>query len=904
MVADINKKSLIIVESPTKAKTISNYLKGKPFKVVASKGHIVDLNPTPDSKDGVYGIYVDEDFRLDYVVVEGKEELISEMKKDLKDVEQLILASDEDREGESIAYHLKTTLKPEVPTYRMVFHEITKRAIEKAFKNCRDVDMNLVKAQEARRAVDRLQGYGISPLLSQKLGSKYSAGRVQSPALKLIVEKEKVRRDFKVSSYFSVEAMSGKDNVVFPLILNRINDNQVASSASYESESGILKDGFVVLDEKEAVRIASDLEGKSLDILEVNKKERVEKPYLPFTTSTLQQEANTKLGKSSRETMSIAQKLYENGFITYMRTDSPTLSTECIDAAREQIRVLYGEAYLSKEVRNFTAKNPGAQEAHEAIRPAGDTFRVPKETGLSGDELKLYTLIWKRTLQSQMSECIKSVTSVVARSGAYTFTASGTTVVFKGFRKVYESSKDEGEREIKLPSLTKGDELRIISSEAKEHKTQAPARYNEATLVKKLESEEIGRPSTYATIISTLLDKKYVVRQGHHLVPTFTGFFVDSFLERSFEHYIDYDFTKEMEAQLDEIASGDLDKNTYLSRFWFGNSSFPGLKQDLGIVKATTKAGEVKDLTLSGLSYTFNENNQNIHYDIKIGKFGPYLASDYFDEPNGKNKMASIDEKKYFPGTFTDEEAREILFHEEEAPVLFDKYQLKNGKFGTYFVRLEDNKSISFPSKKTNPEDVSEEYLDLIFSLPKLIGTDKEGNDAYLRLGPYGFYAQYKGKNFRVSNPNTVTLEDVANERGSGPIKDFGIVDGKKLEVVNGKYGPYIKWGEINAPLSAEDKKAPEKIEMEKAYQIAKDHEAKAGATAQMKSERDFTLSSGETVHLLNGRYGYYLKKGNENIPLPQNYKKNASALNESIVEEVVSSFKPKAKAKKSKKTK
>ncbi len=576
MVADPNKKTLIIVESPTKAKTISRYLPST-CRVMASLGHIVDLNPSPDpKKDGVYGIDVEHGFRLDYTVVEGKEKLISEMKSALKGVEQLILASDEDREGESIAWHLYNTLKPKCPVYRMVFHEITKKAITSAFSSCRDIDMNLVYAQEARRVVDRLQGYGISPILSRKLGGKYSAGRVQSPALKLIVEKENQRRRFSYSDYASLSAVSDT-SPAFTSSLVSIGGRSVASARSFNADTGEVKKDVTVLSLAEAERIRDELEGKEATVTSVQMTQKSERPSMPFTTSTLQQDATRKLSKSAKEIMSIAQRLYENGFITYMRTDSPTLSQECIHAAASYIRENYGERYL--ETRQYKAKSLGAQEAHEAIRPSGDRFRSPAETGLAGDELKLYTLIWKRTLASQMKNSLKAVTTLKMTSGDYGFSASGSVILFDGFRKVYmASSENQDEKEETLPELREGDTFTFSSLEAKSHTTQPPVRYSEASLVQKLESEEIGRPSTYATIISTLIDRGYVVRQQTTLVPTFTGFFVEAFLEKSFPGYIAYDFTKDMEAGLDRIARGEEEKEEYLSDFWFGKGEEHGTK--------------------------------------------------------------------------------------------------------------------------------------------------------------------------------------------------------------------------------------------------------------------------------------------------------------------------------------
>ena len=576
LVADPAKKTLIIVESPTKAKTISRYLPPT-CRVMASLGHIVDLNPSPDpKKGGVYGIDVDHGFKLDYTVVEGKEKLIGELKAALRGVDQLVLASDEDREGESIAWHLYNTLKPTCPVYRMVFHEITKKAITEAFSSCRDIDMNLVYAQEARRVVDRLQGYGISPILSRKLGGKYSAGRVQSPALKLIVEKENQRRRFRFSDYASLSALSDT-TPAFTSTLVSIDGVPVASSKSFNGETGEVKKGVKVLTLEEAEEMAHTLTGMSVRVSDVQQTKKTEKPSMPFTTSTLQQDATRKLGKSAKEIMALAQRLYENGYITYMRTDSPTLSQECIHAAADYIRETYGDSML--QIRQYKAKTLGAQEAHEAIRPAGDRFRTPEETGLRGDELRLYTLIWKRTIASQMKDCVKAVTSVHLQSGNCAFTASGSVIIYEGFRKVYMVSSDTvEEKEETLPPLTEGDTFTFASLEAKSHTTQPPQRYSEASLVQKLESEEIGRPSTYATIISTLIDRGYVVRQQNVLVPTFTGFFVEAFLEKSFPGYIAYDFTKDMEAGLDRIARGEEEKEEYLSDFWFGKEGQHGTK--------------------------------------------------------------------------------------------------------------------------------------------------------------------------------------------------------------------------------------------------------------------------------------------------------------------------------------
>ena len=886
MVADKNKKSLIIVESPTKANTIKKYLPSN-FQVVASKGHVVDLNPNPSNKDGVYGVDVNDDFKLDYVIVDGKEALLSDMKKLLKKSEQLILASDEDREGESIAWHLLNQLKPTVPVYRMVFHEITKKAILAAFDNCREIDINLVRAQEARRTVDRLQGYGISPLLSQKLGAKYSAGRVQSPALKMIVEKERVRRAFKASDYYSVESVMSVSSS-FSSTLTAISGVKVAASSSYDKETGELKKDVRVLSESDADRITNDIIGKEAEVESVMHQDKIERPQMPFTTSTLQQDATRKLHKGAREIMMIAQHLYENGFITYMRTDSPNLSDECIKASRESVMSLFGKEYLSPSPRNFKAKTLGAQEAHEAIRPSGDVMRSPKDTGLSGDELKLYTLIWQRTLSTQMKECEKAITTVTMKCDEYTFTSSGTVITFKGFRALYEAATDESDnKENMLPSLSAGDKVAIESAEAKAHVTAPPARYNEATLVKTLESEEIGRPSTYATIISTLIDRHYIVREGQYLVPTFTGFFVDAFLEKAFSLYIGYDFTKNMEAGLDKIAAGAEDKSEYLSSFWFGSASFKGLEHDLKDARATTVAGEVKNLTLPGLSYSFREDDLDVHYEIRTGKFGPYLSSDYTDTDSGKVRMASIDEKKYFPGTFTDEDARSILFPEEVKAVLYDKYELKSGRYGDYFTRIADGKIASWPKIKAEAINASEEFIDLLFELPKSMYRDEDGEEVVLKSGPYGFYASYKGKNTRVADPLSFNAESVIADE---ELPTFTL-DGKSAEIAKGRYGYYVKYDGRNVPLPSafrKDISSLKEDDVAKAVNGVKEEKS-------IDAEKTFQVD-GETVSLINGRYGYYLKRGKDNIALSDEIKKDISLLTDDKAAEIVRAYVPKAK--------
>ncbi len=823
MIADPGKSTLIIVESPTKANTIARYLPPS-CTVMASRGHVVDLSPDP--KSGIFGVDVDNDYALEYEIEDDKKKILSEMAKALKGKEQLILATDEDREGESISWHLLRELKPKCPVYRMVFHEITRQAITNAFSSCREIDMDLVYAQEARRAVDRLQGYGISPLLSRKLGGRYSAGRVQSPGLKLIVEREKIRRDFTSTGYASVEAVLSAENSAFPATLVQIGGENVASSKSFDKETGALKSG-VLLDRSRAERIAEEIMASDISILSISYRDIRNTPAKPFTTSTLQQDASRKLRKGVREIMSIAQTLYENGFITYMRTDSPTLSEECINASRAQVEEMFGKEYLSPKRRNYKASQASAQEAHEAIRPAGDRFRRPEETGLSGDQLKLYALIWRRTLATQMREAEKSSTTAMFQAGDYTLQASGTTLRFPGFLALYSVSSDEEEKENAegvLPSLDADkSQVKAESVGVKDHATEPPNRYNEATLVQKLESEGIGRPSTYAQIISTLIDRKYVIRSREQLVPTFTGFFVDSFLETAFPVYIGYGFTSRMEAGLDRIASGKESKKDFLDGFWKGEEGFAGLEADLDSVKMGIRRSDVKSLSLSGLGYSFEQDGKKVSYSIKTGKFGPYLASDDFDASLGKARMASIDQSKYFPGTFQDSDAKDILYPQQEslaelAPGIF----AHSGRYGEFLKRESDGKIVNIPRGK-KAESLSPSIIELMFELPKRIGEDGEGNEVTLLSGPYGFYVQYKGKNTRV-DPESVDLDRIISggkEESSGPLKDFGELEGKSLTLLSGRYGAYIKWGDRNCALKGDEKKNPMDISAERAREIA-----------------------------------------------------------------------------------
>ena len=590
---------LVIVESPAKARTIGGYL-GQGYVVESSIGHIRDLPQsaaeTPakikDKPWGRLAVDVEHDFVPYYVVPRDKKAQIAKLKSLLKDADELYLATDEDREGEAIAWHLLDELKPKVPVRRMVFHEITKPAIQAAAANPRELDMDLVEAQEARRILDRLYGYEVSPVLWKKVMSGLSAGRVQSVATRLVVDKERDRMRFRVASYWDIEgtfdAGADKEPRMFPGKLHSIDDVRVASGSDF-GDDGLLKDkkgGRVHLDRTGAEGLVRALDDTTFEVRSVEAKPYRRSPYAPFRTTTLQQEASRKLGMSASVTMSVAQRLYENGHITYMRTDSTTLSGGAVEAARTQVRDLYGAEYLPDEPRTYTSKVKNAQEAHEAIRPAGETFRTPAETGLTGEQFRLYELIWMRTVASQMKDAVGQSVSVRIGGAAadgrdVVFSASGRVITFHGFLKAYVEGTDAGKRsdddQVPLPELTEGDRVSAASLTASGHETKPPARYTEATLIKELEEREIGRPSTYASIIGTIINRGYVYKKGTALVPAWIAFSTIRLLEEHFPRQISYEFTALMEDVLDDIAGGRKDRETELAEFYFGSERVPGL---------------------------------------------------------------------------------------------------------------------------------------------------------------------------------------------------------------------------------------------------------------------------------------------------------------------------------------
>jgi len=747
--------TLVIVESPTKARTISNYLPSG-YRVQASMGHIRDLPASaeeipPAHKDKSWanlGVDVENDFDPLYVVPKTKSKIVKELKEALKGASELILATDEDREGESISWHLLQVLNPKIPTKRMVFHEITKEAIQTALKNCRSIDENLVHAQETRRILDRLYGYTLSPLLWKKISKGLSAGRVQSVAVRLLVQRERERRAFKTANYWDLKATLEKDKNQFDSKLVTLNGQKVANGSDFDADTGRLLPSrqVTLLDQATATALKEQIQDKIWRVSHTEEKPTTRKPSPPFTTSTLQQEANRKLGISARDTMRIAQNLYEQGYITYMRTDSVHLSDQAISAARHCVEQMYGKNYLSPQPRQYTTKSKGAQEAHEAIRPAGSSFRLPRETGLSGLEFALYDLIWKRTVASQMADARITQIAVNIQVENAGFRSSGKRIDFPGFFRAYVEGSDDPEaaiddQEIILPPLSVGDTPNCRQLEAISHDTQPPARYSEASLVKTLESEGIGRPSTYATILGTIIDRGYAQMRNKTLIPTFTAFAVVSLLENHFPDLVDPKFTSKMEETLDDIATGSAQWLPYLDRFYRGEK---GLESQVKERESQINSSTAKSVILEDLQAT-----------IKIGKYGPYLEVSRGDEILTASIPADLT-----PADLNPEQVETLLRQKTEGPDKIglhpdtgEPIYLLVGSYGPY-VQLgdisDDNpkpKRASLP-KGVKPEDVTLEQAVGLLALPRLLGTHPlTGGKIKASLGRFGPYlVQEEGK--------------------------------------------------------------------------------------------------------------------------------------------------------------
>jgi DNA topoisomerase-1 len=824
--------TLVIVESPTKARTIRNYLP-KNYRVEASMGHVRDL---PQSATEIpaavkaepwaqLGVNVEADFEPVYVVPKDKKKVVTQLKEALKEADELILATDEDREGESISWHLYQLLKPKVPTKRMVFHEITQEAIKKALKNCRNIDEQLVRAQETRRILDRLVGYTLSPLLWKKIAWGLSAGRVQSVAVRLLVTKERQRRAFHEGTYWDLKANLVQEKTPFGAVLVTLGGTKVATGSDFDPATGQITSGrnVLLLNEAQAIALKQRLTGKTWNVNNIDERAVTRKPAPPFTTSTLQQESNRKLRLSARDTMRIAQNLYEQGYITYMRTDSVHLSDQAITAARTCVEQLYGKNYLSPQPRQYTTKSKGAQEAHEAIRPAGSTFRTPQETGLSGRELAVYDLIWKRTVASQMADCRQTQITVQLQVEDAGFRSSGKRIDFPGFLRAYVEGSDDPEaaledQEVILPSLKVGDHPNCTDLEAVGHETQPPARYTEATLVKTLESEGIGRPSTYASIIGTIIDKGYAQLVSNALIPTFTAFAVTNLLENYFPDIVDPGFTSKMEQTLDDIATGEVNWLPYLRQFYLG---------DKGLDTLVKEQEHQIDATLARTILL-----ENLEAKVRIGKYGPYIEM----ENDGTVVTASIP-KDLTPSDLDPKQVEVLLRQKTTGPDQVGRHPetgepiyLKIGAYGPYVQlgdKTEENpkpKQASLP-KGVTPENVTLDMAVGLLALPRTLGvhpvTGHKIKASLGRFGPYVVHDQGKeGKDYRSLKAGddvlTVSLERALEllsepKKGRGAsrsnsktaLRELGMhpQEGTPVNIYDGPYGPYIKHGKVNVGI-------------------------------------------------------------------------------------------------------
>jgi len=865
---------LVIVESPSKARTIAGYL-GQGYVVESSVGHIRDM---PDSAADIparykgepwarLGVNVDDDFEPLFVVHSDKRQQVSKLKSLLKDADELLLATDEDREGEAIAWHLLEELKPKVPTSRMVFHEITPEAIARAIANPRQVDDGLVDAYQARRVLDRLYGYEVSPVLWKKVMPKLSAGRVQSVATRLVVDRERERIAFRPAAYSDLEAeFATRDHgrpgaekpTSFTANLVTVDGRRVAQGRDFTSTGDLRTKDVLHLDAAAAAALAQRLDGAAFAVSSVERKPYRRSPYAPFRTTTLQQDASRQLGFSAKHTMSIAQRLYENGYITYMRTDSVTLSQTAIAAARKQAAQLYGANYVPDAPRIYASKVKNAQEAHEAIRPAGDSFRTPAQVAkdhLSSDERRLYELIWKRTVASQMKDATgESVSVRVAGTSTGNeraeFGATGKVINFYGFLKLYvegtdDASADPDDRERKLPPLAESDPLDVLRLAPAEHATRAPARYTEASLVKELEDREIGRPSTYATIIGTILDRGYVFKKGTALVPSFLAFAVVTLLERHFGQLVDYEFTARMEDVLDEIARGEAERVPWLRRFYFGaddgDDADPGLKSLVGDI-GDIDAREVSSFPLAGSDIV-----------VRVGRYGPYLERDG-QRVNVPDDIA--------PDELTVEKAEELLnqpngdVHLGTAPDSGREVIAKAGRFGPYVTELlpEDAASSAKPRTASLLKSMALDTVTLddalkLLSLPRTLG-ELDGEPVTVQNGRYGPYVK-KGTDSRslesedqlfslsLAEAKELFAQPKTRGRRTGaatpPLRELGEdpATGKPMVIKDGRFGPYVTDGETNASLRKGDEVAS--ITVQRAAELLADRRA-APPTTRRKS--------------------------------------------------------------------
>ncbi|HEY3542867.1 MAG TPA: type I DNA topoisomerase [Gaiellaceae bacterium] len=872
-------KRLVIVESPAKAKTIAGYL-GNGFVVESSVGHIRDLPERAADIPAEYkkekwarlGVDVEDDFRPLYVVDPDKKKKVSELKRLLKDADELLLATDEDREGEAIAWHLFEVLSPKVPVKRMVFHEITKEAIDRALEQTREIDERLVNAQETRRILDRLYGYEISPVLWKKITRGLSAGRVQSVATRLVVERERERMRFRAAGWWDIAATFDPER--FESRLVTVDGRRLAVGRDFGPDGKLRNAEALQLDEDAARGLASRLEQSSFAVARVERKPYSRRPSAPFMSSTLQQEASRKLRFTAQTAMRIAQRLYENGYITYMRTDSTTLSESALTAARSQARDLYGAEYVPDAPRRYERRVKNAQEAHEAIRPAGDSFRTPQQVKneLSRDEHALYELIWMRTIASQMKDAEGQTVSLriagtSSSSEQVEFGASGTVITFRGFLAAYEEGRDEtpegDESERRLPNVSEGDAVQLLTLEPQGHETNPPARYTEATLVRTLEELGIGRPSTYASIIGTILDRGYVFKKGTALVPSFLAFSVVELLEQHFGRLVDYGFTASMEDDLDRIAAGDEERNQWLHRFYFGDGAEAGSAGGEAAdarpkVRAASGGLGLHDLVQDLGAIDAREVNSFQIPDsdimVRVGRYGPYLERD--------GQRANIPDD-VVPDELTVAKAEELLAQpsgERELgldPETGRQVVARSGRYGPYVTEVLEDGSKEKPRTASLFKSMSLDTLTLedaltLLSLPRVVGVASDGEEVTARNGRYGPYVQ-KGKESRsletedqlLSIDLDAALAVLAQPRqrrgqraATGPLKELGNDpgSGKPIVVKSGRFGPYVTDGETNASLRQGDD--PESITQERALELLAERRAKGPATKKRTTRK------------------------------------------------------------------
>lgn len=856
-------KKLVIVESPTKMRSIQGYL-GDGYEVLSSVGHIRDL---ADKKDipasdkqayGKYSIDVDNDFDPYYVVSDRKTKTVAELKRALKTADELLLATDEDREGEAIAWHLLETLKPKVPVKRMVFHEITKDAIQAAIGNTRELDTDLVDAQETRRILDRLYGWDVSPVLWYKVKTGLSAGRVQSAATRMIVERERERMAFVSAEYWDVEAVA-TSSAGFTVRLVRVDGGQLARGTDFD-DTGALKKAVVILDEKKAAALALAVDSAgSGTVTKVEAKPGTRSPYAPFTTSTMQQEAGRKLSMSAKQAMSVAQRLYEKGYITYMRTDSVALSTQAVQAARSQAVALYGDTAVPLKPRVYKSKSKNAQEAHEAIRPSGENFRTPKSVAseLDREEHRLYDLIWKRTVASQMADAKYETTTVTiavdAAGQKAEFTASGTVYTFRGFLDAYEEGRDEKRNsqdrsdDQSLPAVAVGDELAMSDAEAKGHRTTPKPRFTEASLVKALEEHGIGRPSTFASIIGTVIDRGYATKRGQALVPTWLAFSVVRLLEEHFAHLIDYDFTASLEDDLDAIARGEQKRVEWLRSFYFGSDSHVGLRQ------VVDNLGEIDARALNSTPITENAT-------LRFGKYGPYLEVADPAAPDEKPRIVNVPED-LAPDELTAEKAQELI----DAPVAGDRVLgvnpengkivvVKDGRFGPY---VQENDPVS------DDAEVDENTGEVVEEKPKPKRGAKKETAPKPRTGSL----------FRSMSVDTIDLDTALQLLSLPRVVGADPETGEEITAQNGRYGPYLKKGTDSRSLDSESQIFD--VTLEKALEIYAQPKYGAGSRRASSALAEFEADpvSNKPIRIRDGRFGAYVTDGETNVTIPRGQK-------------------------------